>query len=164
MVRGCFLSLLPSGPQSCRYRASFWHSLCASRFILIALNRLWALRSSEFALHPFIHTFWSPICCATPFWPHPIAATSSFSLSLPFYHPLSLPTCSPTCATRAIPCLTPRSLSLPSPLSIIATILLGQRRSRPGFVSKKEKPAEAKEVGRVEEECSKGCWCLLTFG
>ncbi|ETW75984.1 hypothetical protein HETIRDRAFT_330026 [Heterobasidion irregulare TC 32-1] len=32
------LRLLPSGPQSCRYRASFWHSLCASRFIVTALN------------------------------------------------------------------------------------------------------------------------------
>ena len=35
-----FFSLLSFGPHFCRYRAFFWHSLCASRFILIALNRV----------------------------------------------------------------------------------------------------------------------------
>ncbi|ETW75026.1 hypothetical protein HETIRDRAFT_332054, partial [Heterobasidion irregulare TC 32-1] len=49
---------------------------------------------------------------------------------------VSVPVASLSLRSTPTPCLTPHSLSLPSPLSIIATTLPGPRRPRPGFVSK----------------------------
>ena len=171
------LSLLPSGPQSCRYRATFGHSLCPTRFIVTALNRLWALRSSDFALYRFIHTFWSPICCPTPFWPHPIAATSSSLLSLPFL--------SSHIVSNTFPCSCHSSHTMSDPSFALPSVSPLNNRNYPSWskeikawlrlkglwllvsgeetvpVGSKEKPAEAKEVAEWKRNAQKAAGALL---
>ena len=133
-----------------------------------------ALRSSNLALYPFIDTFWSLICCATPFWPHFIPATFLFSMH--YNHLLSLPTCSPTCATCHI--MSNPSFPLPavSPLNnhnypswskeIKAWLhLKGMRFLVSGKekapVGSKEKPAKEKEVAEWKRNAQKAASALL---
>ncbi|ETW84639.1 hypothetical protein HETIRDRAFT_311817, partial [Heterobasidion irregulare TC 32-1] len=170
-------AILSSDSYPLDHRASCWHSLCASRFFVTALNRLWALRSSDFALHRFIHTFWSPICCATPFWPHPIAATSSPLLSLPFP--------SSHIASNTFPSLCHLSYTMSDPSFALPSVSPLNNRNYPSWskeikawlrlkglwllvsgdetapVGTKEKPADPREVAEWKRNAQKAAGALL---